>query len=614
LSLAAWAAPAAARVVVGDPDEAAARIARFPASRGTASEPRRLARLSELYLAYNLAEGPETATRWGDTGAEDRWYDLSPEASQRRKRTTRALLAAVRSIDRRKLGPEEAVSWDLLRRGVELGIEALRFPDEAMANTQLWGIQLWIPQTLRQMPAATAADYRHILARLAAIPRLLAQQQAELERWAAQGITPPRPSLLAMPQQVANLLPADPAESPLLVPFKRLPESLPEAERRSLTAEALRLYGEQVAPAFRRFQSFLVERYLPASRETIALTDLPDGAAWYALKVRAETTTDLTPGQIHDIGLAEVARIRGEMEKVLAQAGFAGSLAEFFEFLRSDPRFFYERPEELVTAYRDIAKRADGELPRLFGKLPRLTYGVLPVPAYAEKQVTTAYYEPGAPAAGRAGVYFVNTWDLKSRPKWEMEALSLHESVPGHHLQIALGQELEGVPEWRRRDSYTAFAEGWALYAESLGDEMGFYKDPYSRFGQLTYQMWRAVRLVVDTGIQVQGWSRQQAIDYFAANAPKARHDIEVEVDRYIAWPGQALAYKIGELKIKQLRAYAERELGSRFDVRAFHDRILARGAVPLDFLETDVKAWVHGLRGTKDPRDKGPKGLQGHQ
>jgi uncharacterized protein (DUF885 family) len=281
------------------------------------------------------------------------------------------------------------------------------------------------------------------------------------------------------------------------------------------------------------------------------------------------------------------------MESVREEAGFSGSLEEFLAFLRTDPQFFFTEADELLRAYRDIAKRADPELIKLFGTLPRQPYGVKPVPAHAEKSQTTAYYEPGSLEAGRPGTFFANTYDLKSRPKWEMEALTLHEAVPGHHLQLAIQQELGELPWFRRFGGYTAYVEGWGLYAESLGSDMGFYQDPYARMGQLTYEMWRAIRLVVDTGIHALGWSRQQAIDYFLANAGKAEHDVTVEVDRYIVWPGQALAYKIGELKIKELRAYAGEELGEAFDLRAFHDAVLGAGALPLSVLETRIEEWV---------------------
>ena len=348
-----------------------------------------------------------------------------------------------------------------------------------------------------------------------------------------------------------------------------------------------------VIPAYTRLLSFLRAEYLPGARESIAMSALPDGEAWYAYNVAQMTTTDLTPREIHELGLREVERIRGEMEDVIAETGFEGSFEEFIDFLRTDPQFYFTDPEALLKTYRDIAKRADAASVRVIGTLPRLPYGVVRVPEYAEKSQTTAYYQPGSVEAGRPGQFFANTYDLDSRPQWEMEALTLHEAVPGHHLQIALQQELEDMAWFRRHGGYTAYIEGWGLYAESLGTEMGFYEDPYSKFGQLTYEMWRAVRLVVDTGMHSLGWSRQQAIDFFAANTGKAEHDIVVEIDRYIVWPGQALAYKIGELKIKELRARAEDRLGERFDVRAFHDVVLGSGALPLGILENQIDDWI---------------------
>ncbi len=329
-----------------------------------------------------------------------------------------------------------------------------------------------------------------------------------------------------------------------------------------MQSEAEQVLVADVYPAYRSLLAYLEETYLPGARKTIGQSAMPNGKKWYAYNARFHTTTDLTPKQIHEIGLAEVERIRQEMEQIIQDLEFDGSFAEFAEFLRTDPQFYFDTPEALLTAYRAICKRADPELVRLFGKLPRLPYGVKPVPSYNEKSTTTAYYEPGSLAAGRPGYFFANTYDLATRPSWEMEALSLHEAVPGHHLQIALAQELEETHDLLKHSFYTAFVEGWGLYAESLGGEMGFYESPYSKFGRLTYEIWRAIRLVVDTGIHSLGWSRERAIDFFKQNAPKAEHDIIVEVDRYIVWPGQALAYKIGELKIQELRAYAKRKLG----------------------------------------------------
>jgi uncharacterized protein (DUF885 family) len=313
----------------------------------------------------------------------------------------------------------------------------------------------------------------------------------------------------------------------------------------------------------------------------------------YAYNVRWHTTTALSPEEIHRIGLSEVARIRERMQQVIAESGFTGGFDRFLTFLRTDPRFYYTDAAALVTGYRDIAKRADPELARLFGRLPATPYGVRAVPDAIAPSQTTAYYDPGSLPAGRPGHMYANTYRLDARPRWEMEALTLHEAVPGHHLQISIAQELQDMPEFRRHSSYTAFVEGWALYAESLGEEMGFYADPYAKFGQLTYEMWRAVRLVVDTGLHAMGWTREQAIDYFRANAPKTEQDIIVEIDRYIVWPGQALGYKIGQMKIAELRGDATRALGARFDVRRFHDVILEEGAVPLDLLERRVRGWV---------------------
>jgi len=333
-----------------------------------------------------------------------------------------------------------------------------------------------------------------------------------------------------------------------------------------------------------------IAAYMPID---ISVAAVRDGAAWYAYNVRIQTTTNRTPAQIHETGLAEVKRIHGQMDSVMKSIGYKGTFAEFTNFLRTDPKFFFTDSADLVRAYRDIVKRIDPELINLFGHLPRLPYGVNTIPAYAAKSATTAYYQPGSYEAGRPGYYYVNTYALNTRPKWEMEALSSHEAVPGHHLQIAISQELTDLPNFRRYGGYTAFVEGWALYSESLGPSIGLYKDPYSKFGQLTYEMWRAIRLVIDTGIHAQGMSRQDAIDYFAANSAKTQNDIVVEVDRYITTPGQALAYKTGELKIKELRAYAEQQLGDKFDIREFHDQVLGQGALPLDMLDARIRAWV---------------------
>jgi uncharacterized protein (DUF885 family) len=455
------------------------------------------------------------------------------------------------------------------------------------------GIQQDAAAFLERLSPRTVADYELQIAELKLLAPRIDQEVALMREGLKRGVTNPKVTMRDVAEQVVSQIPADALSSPLLVSFAEMPANIGEEDAKRLKAGAVAAFDGGVRQAFARMHEFVVKEYEPAARESVALSDQPDGAAWYAWLVREETSTDFTPREIHDIGLREVARIRAEMEKVKAETGFEGSMQEFFTFLRTDPQFFFTKKEDLLEATRALMKRADPELMALFGTLPRSTYGVKQIPEYSEKSQTTAYYMQCSVKSGRPGYYFVNTYALDTRPKWEMEALSLHEAVPGHHLQIALAQEIDGLPEFRRMGGYTAFVEGWGLYSESLGEEMGFYKDPYSKFGQLTYEMWRAVRLVVDTGLHAFGWSRQQAIDYFKANAPKTENDITVEIDRYIVMPGQALAYKLGELKLKELRAYATTELGPKFDIRAFHDEVLRHGAVSLDVLETQVKAWV---------------------
>jgi len=557
-------------------------------------------RLHQLFAqnwAYTMREYPEFATAVGYPGQNARWTDNSLEAIARRKRELNDPLTALRAIDRARLNVTDQLNYDLFRRNATDALEESRFPGELMPITQLNGVQQDVPSTIAQMPTGSVRDYEDIVARLRAVPLLVNQTIVLLQRGLAAGVTPPRITLRDVPSQAQDLVVDDPLTSPLLTAFTHFPADLPVADQQRLRSTAIAAYRDSVAPAFRKLSAFLRDTYVPKARTTTGMRDLPNRMGWYQVRARASTTTDLAPEQIHAIGLAEVKRIRGQMDSVIAASGFQGTFADYVQFLRTDPRFYFTTAEELLRASRDLAKRIDPQLVRLFGTLPRLPYGVSPIPSYSERSQTTAYYQPGSPLGHRPGTYFVNTYNLPARPRWEMEALTLHEAVPGHHLQIALAQELEGVPEFRRFGGYTAFVEGWGLYSESLGGELGLYTDPYSKFGQLTYEMWRAVRLVIDTGIHTMGWTREQAIDYFKANAAKTEHDITVEVDRYIVWPGQALAYKIGELKIKELRAYASTTLGGRFDVRAFHDQVLGAGAVPLDVLDARIHAWVASVQ-----------------
>ena len=566
-----------------------------PAARATESD--RLHRLFDRAWEDKLRETPEFDTYIGFPGHNDRWSDYSPAGIERRHALFREQLETARSIDRSRLTADEQVDLDLFLRRVGGKVEGFRFPDEQMMVSQYGGLQQDVPRALATAPAATLRDYEDLLARLNALPALVDQNIALLKKGLAAGITPPRSIVQGVPDQVRALVTDDPWQSPLLARFRQISSAVPPEDQERLGRQAVLAYKEKAAPAFRKLLDYLQETYIPGARESISMAALPDGPAWYAYSLRWTTTTDLTPQQIHEIGLSEVKRIRAEMDKLIAGTGFQGSFADFVRFLHTDPRFFYDKPEDLVAAYRAIAERADQGMAALAGTLPRLSWRVLPIPERIARSMATAYYEPGSLSANRPGSCFVNTYDLKARPKWEMEALALHECVPGHHLQVSIAQTIKGVPRWRNYHDYTPFVEGWGVYAESLGDEMGFYRDPYFKFGHLSYEMWRALRLVVDTGIHSQGWTRQRAIEYFRENTAQDDRAIEAEIDRYISSPGQAVAYKIGELKFKELRAAAQKELGPAFDLRAFHDEVLRHGAVPLDLLEQNIRAWTAALK-----------------
>ena len=557
------------------------------------SDSQRLNQLFQSEWKHQMELHPEAATYYGYPGQNGRWSDHSLAAVVLDKKEAPLLLRALQSIDRPSLIASEQLSYDLFEQNLRERIESHQFSSEFLRMNQMGGVQLDAAQMLAMMPKGSLADYENMLTRLQGLPRWIDQTIAVLRDGLAQNITPPKITLRNVSEQIRSQIVVDPKQSPLFRNFLEFPPFVPAADQKRFQSQAALVYLNEVKPAWQRLLDFFDSTYYPRATTNTGLSNLPKGQNWYAFNARTHTTTALTPAQIHDIGVAEVKRIRAEMRKIIQNLRFEGTFAEFLKFLRTDDRFFYTKPEDLITAYRDICKRADPELAHIFGTLPRLPYGVMAIPSYSEKTQTTAYYEPGAISVGRPGFFFANTYDLRSRPKWEMEALSLHEAVPGHHLQLALAQEMTGQPDFRRFGEYTAFIEGWGLYAESLGEEMGFYKDPYMKFGQLTYEMWRSIRLVVDTGMHSLGWSRQRAIDYFKENAGKTEHDIAVEVDRYLVWPGQALAYKIGQLKIRELRTLAEKELGQKFDLRKFHDAILLQGALPLTVLEAHIKAFI---------------------
>ena len=546
-----------------------------------------------------LREDPLEASQIGDARYNDRWPDESLNGIARSHEGDLAAQRRLAQIDLSKLGARDSLNFELFKRALENRIERYRYRDFLMPVNQQGGIQSAAEDVQRAVRFIRVKDYEDYIARLESFGRYVDQTVALMKQGVEEGRTPPRVLMERLPRQIEAQISEKPEDSAFYAPFRQLPADIADDTRAWLRERALTAIRAVVVPAYRRLLKYFNESYLAASRGSIAASALPEGKDYYAWCARYFTTTRLTPEEIHEIGLKEVARIRAQMDAItdkLAQEGkFKGSFQQFLEFLRGDPQFYYKTGGELFTAYQVLAKRIDPELPKLFGKLPRLTYGVKAIPDDAAPDVTTAYYVPGSPEAGRAGYFYVNLYKPETRAKYEMEALTLHESVPGHHLQIALAQALPDVPQFRKHngDAFTAFVEGWGLYAESLGDELGLYKDPYSKFGQLTYEMWRAVRLVVDTGIHAKGWSRAEAINYFKANAAKSELDITNEVDRYIAWPGQALAYKVGELKIKELRARAKEKLGDKFDLRAFHDVVLGSGAVPLDVLERNVDEYI---------------------
>jgi uncharacterized protein (DUF885 family) len=562
-------------------------------SAADTSEDARLRGFFDREWQWGLEQFPEGATSLGDNRYNDRLTDMSLDAIEARKRRGRDELAELKTFRRDALSPANRVNYDLFLHDVEIGIEGDRFPTEYLAIGPRSGIQIELPSLPELTPFRTSGDYEAYLARLSAIPRLAGQVLTLLERGVATGWVPARIAVEKVPDQLRAASSGPPEKSAFFEPFTRFPDGVPAAERDRLSRIAREVIASKVQPAFAKVLAYFSGTYVAACRRDVGASSLPDGDAFYRYTVRLHTTTDLSPKEIHEIGLREVARIHADMEKVIAETKFRGSFADFLKELRTNPKFYYRDAADLVEGYRDIAKRIDGELPRLFATLPRNAYGVKVIPEAAQPAQTTAYYQQGAPDRSRAGFMMVNTYRLETRPKYEMEALTLHEAVPGHHLQISRAQELTDLPDFRRNAYYDAFGEGWGLYAESLGRELGLYQEPYSHFGQLTYQMWRACRLVVDTGMHAFHWERQRAIDYMVENSAKSENDITVEVDRYIDWPGQALAYKIGEMRIRELRTRAEKALGPRFDVRRFHDAVLGEGSLPLDVLEKNIDAWI---------------------
>lgn len=560
--------------------------------------------LFEERSAWELQESPERAMARGDYSNAHRIGDTSLDAIERRHEYTVGHLNRLQAINFDALDENDRVNYELFELILSRSIESHAHRSFLAPVSGRGGPHQRIAQMAERVRFAHYEDYRNYLTRLEQTPTLIENAIELMTLGIAEGRTTPRVVLQGMPMQFHALLEGGGLAS-LAAPMNRMPQSVNEAQRQELRERFENVTMPLVRDAIAKFRDFMIEVYLPACRESIAAIDWPDGEAYYNHQLQVMTTTDLTARDIHEIGLSEVARIRAEMMQVIRRSDFmqihseAANLrdeelfAAFVNYLRTDPRFYYTKEEDLLAGYRAICKEIDGHMPRFFKTLPRLPYGVRPVPRFMAPTQTTAYYSQGDIRNGEAGFFYANTYRLDQRPKYEMKALAVHEAVPGHHHQIALAQELEDIPEFRRNTWITAFGEGWALYSERLGIEMGLYEDPYDDFGRLLYEMWRACRLVVDPGMHALGWSRERAIQFMKDNTALSELNITTEIDRYIAWPGQATAYKIGELKIRELRAKAEAELGRAFDIREFHDVVLMAGSVPLTVLERRVNEWI---------------------
>jgi uncharacterized protein (DUF885 family) len=550
--------------------------------------------LIEAEWLREMREDPLEASADGFHQYDGLWPDVGLATLAREHQEDIQALRNLEAIDRGSLTGEDLISFDLFKYRYQMRVEAYGLKGYLMPVTELDGIQTLqtLTETLR---FENDADYRNFLHRLQTFKPYMDETIALLRQGVASGMTEPQVVMKRVPHQIAAYVVADPAQSPLYAPFRKMPDIIPAAEQARLRVQAKAAIARAVTPAYKELQQYFDHDYLPHCRTSIAAEALPDGKAYYAFQVREYTTTDLTPAQIHAMGLRKVAEIHTQMEQIFKQVGFKGSYQDFVHYLRTDPRFYYQDPQLLLEAYRNAAKRVDPLLVNEFpvSILPRVPYGVRPIPASLAPDTYPAYSVPPAGDGSVAGYVAVNLYEPESRPKYEIQVLTCHEGRPGHQLQIPIEMELKSLPDFRRFDYYSSFGEGWALYTETLCDQMGLYDDPYSKFGYLDFQMWRAVRLVVDTGIHSEGWTREQAVRYFEANSALAEQNIDTEVDRYIAWPGQALSYMIGEIDIQRLRDKAERALGSRFDIKGFHAAVLEHGAMPLTVLDRVIDRWI---------------------
>jgi len=548
--------------------------------------------LFDDYWEDKLKHDPELASTLGDKRYNDQISDYSVKAVNETLAREQNFLLRLAAIDPAGLGEQEKVSRELLLRRFAEDQEAAEFKEWEMPVNQMGGIHTFYPRLVSQLSFTSVKDYDDWIARLRAIPRAFDQVTANMSIGIEDQRLPPRYLLEKALEQVKQLAGQKPQDSPLALPLKNFPAAVPAAERERIQTEMLAAIGKEVLPAYLRFARFLEVGYIPAGREQPGISALPDGAKYYQFLIRRSTTADLTPERIHQIGLDEVKRDEAEMLAIAQKLGFA-DLASFRASLKSNPKLHPASAEALLDAYRGYLGPMQAKLPQLFGRLPKAPFEVAAVPDYLEKTSPPAYYEPGAPDGSRPGRLRIDTFDAAGRNLYQVEDVAYHEGLPGHHLQISIAQELDGLPAFRKFERYTAYTEGWGLYAERLGKDVGFYQDPYSDYGRLEGDIWRAIRLVVDTGVHSQHWTREQMLHYFHDHSNIDETSIQAEVDRYIAWPGQALAYKIGQLKILELRDRAKTALGGNFDLRAFHDQVLDSGALPLDLLGDRIDGWI---------------------
>lgn len=563
----------------------------------TVTDSAKLDKLVDDYFERILELNPTFATAIGDLRYNDRYaIDIGTQWLADSLANEQQYLAALSEIDASKLDEASRLTYDIFKYNRQLNIDGAMFRDELLPISQFGSTpvefgRLGSGQSVQ--PFTNTKEYDDFLKRIASFSMWIDQAITNMKAGVDSGIVQPKPVVEKSLPQVASFIVDDPKKSLFYKPIENFPEGVTAEDRKRLTDAYLKAIKETVVPAYKRLHAYLQNEYLPRARTAVGMNALPQGDKWYALQAKRSTTTELTPAQIHDIGLKEMARIHGEMDRVKNQVGFKGDLKAFMTQMRTDPQFVYAKPEDLINGYTALKDRVTAALPKLFELQPKMAFEVRAVEAFREKSEATGSYQPGTPDGSRPGVFYANTYDLPSRPRFMMETIFLHEALPGHHMQIALQFELQSLPRFRRFGGDTAFMEGWGLYSESLGKELGLFQDPYQYFGSLTAEAWRAARLVVDTGMHSKGWTREQAINYMRDNTAIGETDIVAEVERYIAIPGQALAYKIGQLKIRELRTRAEQKLGGKFDVREFHSQILKDGSMPLSVLEAKIDRWI---------------------